>query len=255
MTQRIRLYAFVVCLTLVPLGMTVSSVATMKSKMQPKKMVLNLNSKVTGPGGKTSPFDHETHSLLKYSADRKSVIGCVECHHTDAPQGTLKGEFTTDDGRKVVFTTSERAVVLTTKLLEDAASAPVKGCRECHARAGEQPTEWPKIPELPNPNEDELPDPLPITNDIAYHDNCNTCHAQARSLDPKSKAPTTCLNCHNGATLPAAVTATPSATPPAKPVTTPAANPTPTAKPTPTANPSPTAKPTPAAKPTPRSSQ
>lgn len=176
---------------------TVRNAATLapSGKEQPKEMVLNQGSKATGAGRKGVAFNHETHSLMKYSADGKSVIGCAECHHTDAPAGTLKGEFTTDDGRKVKFTTSERNAVLTTALLAAPAAAPVKGCRECHAREGEKPAGWPKMPELPNPDGD--PDPIPITNVEAYHDNCNTCHKQAKKLNPASRAPNSCAECHN----------------------------------------------------------
>lgn len=199
MTQRIRLYVFIAVLTLAPLGMVASSAtSTLKSKTQPKEMVLNQGSTSKSTfGAKAVPFNHETHSLKLYSANRKAVIGCAECHHTDAPKGTLKGELTTIDGRKVTFTSSERDVILTTKILEDANAAPVKGCRECHARAGATPTGWPKMPVLPN-LPDEEPALLPIDNEVAYHDNCNTCHNQTKALDKKTKAPTECAQCHSG---------------------------------------------------------
>lgn len=155
----------------------------------------NQGSKATGTGNKAVAFNHETHSLKNYSVDEKPVIGCAECHHTDAPPGTLKGEFTTDDGRKVTFKASERTAALTTKLLEDAGAAPVKTCRECHARDGEKPTGWPKMPEVPNPDGD--PDPFPVTNDVAYHDNCTTCHKAAKKLNAAVKAPISCAECHN----------------------------------------------------------
>ena len=189
------LIAVTACAALRDAGGVRSAATLVSSKVQPKEMLLNEGSKATGNGKKAVPFNHETHSLKNYSADGKSVIGCAECHHTDAPAGTLKGEFTTDDDRKITYKTSERTAVLTTKLLEDAAAAPVKGCNECHAREGEKPPAWPKMPEVPNP--DGEPDPFPVTNEVAYHDNCNTCHKTVKKRNPATKAPTSCGECHS----------------------------------------------------------
>ena len=35
-------------------------------------------------------FDHESHAFKNYSPDGKSVMGCVECHHTDQPKSACQ---------------------------------------------------------------------------------------------------------------------------------------------------------------------
>lgn len=165
------------------IGNPISSTAIV-SKVQPKDVVLSKDSK--DPKGKPVLFSHETHSTKNYSADGKSVIGCAECHHTDQPKSALTG----------VLKTSERDVMLTTASLAAADAKPVKTCRECHAQAGQKPASWPKIPEVTYPDES---DATVLTNDEAYHRNCNTCHDKVKERDPKTKAPTTCASCHGTA--------------------------------------------------------
>lgn len=53
-------------------------------------------------------FNHENHTTKAYSPDGKTVISCVECHHTDQPPADLKPP----------LKTSERAVALTTASLD-----------------------------------------------------------------------------------------------------------------------------------------
>src|SRR5688572_3516620 len=77
-----------------------------ESKVQPKEVVLGKDSQSDKYG--EVPFNHETHSLKKYSPDGNSVITCVDCHHTDQPAASLKPP----------LKTSERDVVLTTEALQ-----------------------------------------------------------------------------------------------------------------------------------------
>ncbi|MDQ1524692.1 MAG: Class cytochrome family [Pyrinomonadaceae bacterium] len=169
----------------VTLSGNVSTLAALSSKVQPKEVVLGKDAKATGQGSKSVHFTHETHSTKPYSMDGKSVIGCTECHHTDQPKAALKG----------VLKTSEREEVLTTALLEKADSKPVKTCRECHAQTDIKPASWPANPEVTYPDD---PDPITMTNEEAYHRNCNVCHEGVKKRDATTKAPVTCVQCHNG---------------------------------------------------------
>jgi hypothetical protein len=121
-----------------------------------------------------------------YSEDGKSVIACTVCHHTDQPKAALTG----------VLKTSERDVALTSDALKAPTAADVKGCRECHAQDGAKPASWPDIPKVEYPDEGEVV----ITNEEAYHRNCNSCHDAVKKRDAATKAPTTCAACHNGGT-------------------------------------------------------
>ncbi len=180
----ILVVAATLCFAAITLSGNISSLAALSSKVQPKEVTLGKDAKATGQGSKPVLFTHETHSVKNYSIDRKSVIGCAECHHTDQPKAALKG----------VLKTSEREEVLTTALLAKADAKPVKTCRECHAQADIKPASWPANPEVTYPDES---DPITLTNEEAYHRNCNVCHDAVKKLDPATKAPVTCVQCHN----------------------------------------------------------
>jgi hypothetical protein len=166
-------------------GNAASFAALSSSKVQPKEVTLNKDAKQTGAGSKSVHFTHEAHATKPYNTDGKSIIGCAECHHTDQPKSALKG----------VLKTSEREEVLTTASLEKADAKPVKTCRECHAQADIKPASWPANPEVTYPDES---DPITLTNEEAYHRNCNTCHEAVKKRDAATKAPVTCVQCHNG---------------------------------------------------------
>jgi hypothetical protein len=155
-------------------------------KEQPKTATLNKTPRTTkSPDKNKVPFDHVTHSTKAYSPDGKSIIGCAECHHTDQPKSALKG----------VLKTSERDEVLTTESLAKAAAKSVKTCASCHAQADVKPASLAANPVVTYPDDD---DPVTLTNEEAYHRNCNSCHAAAKKANAATKAPTTCANCHNG---------------------------------------------------------
>ncbi len=171
-----------------PRTLPAAASALVKSKVEPKEVTLSKDSK--DPKAKAVLLTHEAHATKNYSEDGKSVIACTVCHHTDQPKSALTG----------VLKASEREVILTSKSLQEAAAAPVKTCRECHAQTGAKPAEWPAIPTVKYPDED---DETTLTNDEAYHRNCNTCHDMVKKRDAATKAPTTCAGCHNGGTRPA----------------------------------------------------
>jgi cytoskeletal protein RodZ len=156
-----------------------------ESKTQPKQVTLAQDSQSDKYG--EVAFNHENHTTKNYSVDGKTVIPCVECHHTDQPATALKPP----------LKTSERTEPLTAKLLEAAEAKPVKGCRSCHLQAGDDSA---LIPSVTYPDK---PAPTKLTNEVAYHMNCNVCHDKAIAARPalKGKIPGTndCLTCHKPA--------------------------------------------------------
>lgn len=174
------------CVAIVVAGnhLTTSSshyVQEMESKTQQKEFVLGKDSQ-SDKWGEVA-FNHENHSIKNYSIDGKSPIACVDCHHTDQPAADLKPP----------LKTSERNTVLTTASLAAADAKPVKTCRACHLQAGDDSATMPTV---------TYPDKLPtrLTNEVAYHTNCNYCHDKAIVARPalKGKIPGTndCKMCH-----------------------------------------------------------
>jgi len=153
-----------------------------ESKTQPKEVTLSKDSQSDKYG--EVPFNHENHATKMYSVDGKSVILCVECHHTDQPAAGLKAP----------LKTSERDVVLTAAVLEDAASKPVKSCRNCHLQVGDDSAPMPAV------TYPDKPGPTKLTNEVAYHMNCNICHDKALAARPalkgKAYGSNDCLPCH-----------------------------------------------------------
>lgn len=155
------------------------------SKVQPKEVTLGKDSQSDKYG--EVPFNHETHSLKQYSPDGQSVLTCVECHHTDQPAASLQAP----------LKTSERDVVLTAEVLTAAEAKPVKDCRVCHLQAGDDSAPMPAIQYA------DKPAPTKLTNEVAYHLNCNLCHDKAIAARPalKGKLPGSndCIPCHKPA--------------------------------------------------------
>lgn len=153
-----------------------------ESKVQPKEVTLGKDSQSDKYG--EVPFNHENHSAKNYNIDGKTVIACVECHHTDQPVSALKPP----------LKTSERDAVLTAALLQAADAKPVKSCRTCHLQAGDDSATIPTV------TYEGKTTPTKLTNEVAYHMNCNTCHDKAIAARPalKGKVPGSndCVPCH-----------------------------------------------------------
>ncbi len=153
-----------------------------ESKVQPKEVVLGKDSQSDKYG--EVAFNHENHSTKPYSMDGKSVLTCVECHHTDQPASGLKPP----------LKTGERDVVLTATVLAAADSKPVKSCRSCHLQAGDDSAPLPTI------TYPDKPAPTKLNNEVAYHLNCNVCHDKTIAARPalKGKIPGSndCVPCH-----------------------------------------------------------
>ena len=153
-----------------------------ESKTQPKEVVLSKDSQSDKYG--EVAFNHENHATKNYNPGGTAPLTCVECHHTDQPAANLKPP----------LKTSERAVVLTAAVLAAADAKAVKSCRACHLQAGDDSA---AIPTVQYPDK---PAPTKLTNEVAYHLNCNICHDRAIAARPtlKGKVPGSndCVPCH-----------------------------------------------------------
>lgn len=137
------------------------------------------------------PFNHKTHAFLNYSLDGKSVVGCVECHHSDQPKSALK----------LPLITSERDVTLTFDVWKTS-SQKVSECRACHFQAGGEPDG--KTMPTATYTERGKSVTKALDNELAYHINCNVCHDAAAKLRPELQSKkgfaigSACATCHSG---------------------------------------------------------
>ncbi len=137
-------------------------------------------------------FSHANHATKNYSVDGAKPIGCAECHHTDQPAAEaakhppLKSAYPAD-----------RTVALTAETVKDAKTPKVETCRSCHAQDGSKPKLLDAIPEVTYEGDT---DPTVLTNEEAFHRNCNSCHDAAVEKRKITTAPTTneCIQCHTG---------------------------------------------------------
>ena len=163
-----------------------------ESATQPDKpIILAKDSENAKPNsGELKPeaaFNHVNHSTKpEYSVDGKTVAACIDCHHTDQPSAPKGQEY---------LAKFERKEALTAKQLETSKAA-VKSCRACHLQASAEETDDYPPKSVTYPKELNRPPSGKLTNEIAYHLNCNSCHDAAKKRDPKLKAPQTCVDCH-----------------------------------------------------------
>lgn len=159
-----------------------------ESAVQPLKPIILAKDSEAKDGElkKEAAFDHVKHSTDPlYSVDGKTVAGCADCHHTDQPTAPAGQAYLKKFERKEMLTTAEL----------EKSKQPVKSCRACHLQASEEPTdEYPpdSISYAKEAGKTATKDK--ITNEEAYHLNCNTCHEAARKRAPKS--PQACADCH-----------------------------------------------------------
>lgn len=140
---------------------------------------------------KEAAFDHVKHSTdAKYSANGKTVVACVECHHTDQPKAPAGQDFLKKFERKEILTAAEL----------EKSKEPVKSCRACHFQASAEATEEYPPPSIEYSKESgKKATKDTIINEEAYHLNCNTCHDQAtkdKTRATPAKAPQACADCH-----------------------------------------------------------
>ncbi len=138
-------------------------------------------------------FSHVNHSTKNYSVDGTKPIGCVECHHTDQPAA--------EAAKRPPLKTAhpaDRTVTLTAETAKDPKTPQVPSCRACHAQEGDKPKLGGAIPEVTYEGDT---DPTILTNEEAFHRNCNSCHdevAESGRALLKGKLPTSqqCTECH-----------------------------------------------------------
>jgi hypothetical protein len=138
-------------------------------------------------------FNHLNHSTKpEYSLDGTSVVGCVQCHHTEQPAS----EAAKHPPDKTAYP-ADRTVTLTADTAKDPKTPDVQNCRACHAQDGEKPK---LLAEIPSVTFEGDTDPTTLTNDEAFHRNCNGCHDQAVEKRKGINSPSTneCAKCHTG---------------------------------------------------------
>jgi hypothetical protein len=165
--------------------------AAQGGKKPPETFVLAKEAKL-GPVA----FNHLKHITGNRSADGKSKIACVECHHTAQPMA----EALKHPPHKTVWP-ADRTTTLTAELLEKDPNAPaVAICTDCHARADTKPKLIPEIPVVKFKGSDE---PTVLNNQQAFHRNCGGCHDDAvkarPALAPVPPTSKKCVACHKKA--------------------------------------------------------
>ncbi len=186
MRKLLIMIAVLACAAVIIVGSNSAFTATQEipkeSKVQPKEVILDKDSQSDKYG--EVAFNHENHTTKPYSVDGKNVLSCVECHHTDQPASALQPP----------LKTSERTVALTAAVLQAADAKPAKTCRACHLQAGDDSAPLPAVTYAGKTT------PTKLTNEVAYHTNCNICHDKAIAARPalKGKAPGSndCFPCH-----------------------------------------------------------
>ncbi len=167
-----------------PAAQNVTGPAASTQKKMPEVIVLGKE----GTRG-TVTFNHVKHNSGEYSIG--GPIACIECHHAAQPASQLA---------KYPPLQTEwpkgRTTTLTAELFaKDPNGAGVAACRDCHARVGEKPKLMAEIPILKDPGSPLL---TKLTNQLALHQTCDSCHFQISFNKPDSKVPiaTNCKSCH-----------------------------------------------------------
>lgn len=131
-------------------------------------------------------FDHSKHNTdLLHTLNGKTATACVYCHHTEQPMPVAEHPY---------LAKSERKEILTAKLLETAGAQAVNSCRHCHFQAEEGSPAKVKYPRGTEPQ--DAKGEAVLTNRVAYHVKCISCHMAATKRDPKLKGPQGCADCH-----------------------------------------------------------
>src|SRR5687767_8991712 len=149
-----------------------------------------------GTDAKLGPvtFNHANHTTKNYNIAGTGPVTCVECHHTAQPAA----EVAKTPPLKTAWP-ADRTTTLTAELYEkDPSSIGIIACRSCHARAGTKPT---TLPEIPTIKHESSAATVTLTNQLAFHRNCASCHDEIMKQRPTAKAPRTtqCTVCHKKA--------------------------------------------------------
>ena len=189
MTRTLILMAFGLLTVFAAAAFTFQRIAeaqTTQTKM-PEVIILGKDSKL----GQVT-FNHANHNGGKYSIDGTGPIACIECHHTAQPASALHAPLKTT-------WPADRTTTLTVDLFaKDPTAAGVAACRDCHARANTTPKLMPEVPSIKHEASTAI---INLTNQQAFHRNCDGCHVEVQRNNPASKAPkaTQCTSCHKRA--------------------------------------------------------
>lgn len=134
-------------------------------------------------------FNHVKHNSGEYSVG--GPIACIECHHVAQPAS----EAAKFPPLKTAWPAG-RTTTLTIELFtKDPNAAGVAKCHDCHARQGEKPKLIPTIPEVKDPGSTTI---TTLTNQLAFHQACDSCHFQVQMNRFGTKVPNAvvCASCH-----------------------------------------------------------
>ena len=137
-------------------------------------------------------FNHVSHNGGKYSIDGTGPIACIECHHTAQPPAALHPPL------KTVWPANRTTTLTADLFAKDPANAGVAACHDCHARANTTPKLLPEIPSIKHEASTAI---INLTNQQAFHRNCDGCHVEVLNSNPAAKVPkaTQCMSCHKRA--------------------------------------------------------
>jgi hypothetical protein len=177
--------ALVFSIALVSNTSNVTRKAAAQGKKPPETIILAKEAKL----GQVT-FNHVDHFTKNRSADGTKPIACVECHHTAQPAS----EAVKHPPHKTAWP-ADRTTTLTAELIEKDPATVVNICTDCHARADTKPK---LLPEIPQVKFEGSAEPTIMTNQQAFHRNCDGCHDEAAKKRPDTTAPTSkkCLQCH-----------------------------------------------------------
>lgn len=183
------LFLAAIVLGLAPLIVSQTAPPQAQTPKRPDVLTLSTDAKL-GP----VTFSHANHTTKNYNIAGTGPVGCIECHHTAQPAA----EAAKTPPLKTAWP-ADRTTTLTAELYEkDTASIGIIACRSCHARAGAKPT---TLPEIPTIKHESSAAAVTLTNQIAFHRNCASCHDEVMKQRPTAKAPRTaqCMVCHKKA--------------------------------------------------------
>ena len=182
-SSKLRAGAAVVVISLSMIAAAVL-VAQRKAPTMPEVIVLGKNS----PVGAVR-FDHVKHNGGEYNVD--GPISCIQCHHTAQPAS----ELARIPPHKTVWPPDRETTLSAELFAEDPVNAAATACRDCHVRPGEKPKLLPAIPIISDP---EIREAKLISNRVAFHTACDSCHFNIgfRTGDGIAPSATNCSNCH-----------------------------------------------------------
>lgn len=185
-----RILTFIVMAVFVSVGaaaFTFNRVADAQTQTIPEVIILGKDAKM----GQVT-FNHVKHNGGTYSIDGTGPIACIECHHTAQPVSALMAPL------KTAWPTGRTTTLTADLFKKDPAAAGVAACRDCHARANTTPKLLPQIPSIKHEASTAI---INLTNQQAFHRNCDGCHIEVLNHRPDAMVPkaTTCISCHKRA--------------------------------------------------------